>query len=417
MLCWSLLLMACSERSNVLGLLVKPWVTKDAQAQLSRSEILFDAGDYQGALDAAEAAFALAPEQGRIATQLGYTHLGVAGLDLFHLARRMIEKQAEKKASTGHEANDLPLVAEGSTSTSTAEQMAAMADLVGLTADDYAAITLPGNRLGSLEGAPASGPFTALPVLLPKTAPEARDSESATLGHIAAAVRVLCPFMEAHLKIQGDHRYNDESCAGEGEGEEGSRASVQDGKALFVWAIAHLVEALAFHQVVLYQPEGGTPYLIKRSEALKEISQQGSILAYVTAIQELAAVMDIVMPTAPEAARTSMLGAMFNDLEVVTRTFQSMAGIPPSLSGGIVGSLEQLKGQREKLETRPGQTEGQDKNSVVLKDQLTAGLGKELKEQITKKSEAGELSAAEKSEVCAAYQSISSEALTVCDGL
>lgn len=400
LLCGALCLTACSERSNFLRLVAKPWADKDASAQLSRSEILFDAGDYEGALAAAEAAYALAPEQGRIATQLGYTHLGVAGLDLFHLARRMMEKKEGEASGT-----------ENSEKKGLAGQMDTLATLVGLGASDFEAITLPGNRLGSLEGAPLSGPFSSLPVLLPKTAPEARVSSSPTLQHIAAAVSALCPFMPADLKLEGDARYEDESCAGD------VRAPVEEGKALFVWAIAHLVEALAFHGVVLYQPEGGGPHLIRRSESLRNVSQQGSLLAYVNAVQELAAVMDVIMPTTPAAAKNSMLGAMFNDLELVARTFQRMAGIPDEIAGGIVRSLADLKGQRDQLASRPEPAEDQDSSSLVLKDQLTASLSQELKAQITQKSEAGELSAAEKSDVCAAYRSISSEALTVCDGI
>ncbi len=404
LLCWSLGFIACSEHSNILRPIADPWVHRDPSAQLSRSEILFDQGDYAGALSAAETAFKLAPEQARIATQLGYTHLGVAGLDLFQLARRMMEKKPKAETEASPQAL---LLSEDNT----ASQMAAMADLIGLQPSDYEAITLDGNRLGTLEGAPQSGPFSPWPVLLPKSAPEARASSSSTLHHIAEAVRVLCPFIAETYKVEGDIRHFDEECTA------GGYDPAEDGKALFVWAMAHLVEALAFHQVVLYQPNGDTPNLLKRSEVLQGLGQAGSMTAYVAAIKDLAATLDLIMPTSADAAAGSMLGSMFNDLETVTRTFNGMTGIPDQLAGGIVRSLEQLKAQREKLSTRPGQPSEQDKNSLVLKDQLTGGVSNKLKEQIVSRSEAGLLSETEKSDVCAAYQSISSEALSVCDGL
>ncbi len=409
-------LACCSEQTNPLAYLSKPWSDKDAAAFLSRSQILLDAGDYEGALVAAEKAFSLAPLQARMATQLSYAHLAVAGLDLFQLARKMIDKETNKDAPAATDppagtsepapAEALNLLADESA----AGQLASLADLVGLSESDYEAITLPGNKLGDLEGAPSSGPFAALPILLPKTAIDARESGSPTLEHIASAITVLCNFLPEEVKLLGDDgdiRHTSESC------EPGARRPTQEGKAKFVWAIAHLIEAVAFHQVVLYQPSGTTPQLLQRSQVLSTYSQSASITAYVKAVTELASVVDVVMPVDPALTRTSMLTAMFNDLETVSRTFTQMPNIPEKLAGGIVRSLDQLKGQKEKL----GQKPGVDGNSTVLKDQLTSGLATELKKQIEGKEAEGQLSPKEKADVCEAYQSISSEGLSLCTAI
>ena len=87
-----------------------------------------------------------------------------------------------------------------------------------------------------------------------------------------------------------------------------------------------------------------------------------------------------------------------------------LSNIPANFSSGIIKSLNQMKEQKDKL----GQKPKGDGNSVVLKDQLTSGLASELKKQIESKAEAGQLSEEQKTDVCEAYQSISSEALALC---
>ncbi|WP_141734897.1 hypothetical protein [Oligoflexus tunisiensis] len=401
-----LLLSGCSESTNIMGLIAASSVEHDAGALLSRSRIRQDAGDYEGALSDAEAAVALAPDCGACAVQAGYCHLGVAGLDMFQLTRKMIEKNASE--DTAEEA-DAPALTESGNASS---QLTALASLVGLGSSDYEAITLAGNRLDTLEGAPTTGPFRSLPVYLPKAAPEARVSDSSTLQHIARAVEVICPFMPSSVKILGeqpDIRHAAEACVRD-EDVEGAGSN-----ALFIWAVSHLVEAIAFHQVVLYTQDGVTPNLQKRAAILENQGEIASLTEYVQAVQDLAAVVDIILPTEVNAARASMLTAMFNDLQTVSLAFQHMAAVPPSLSKGIVDAIAELQGQKDKIGSSGAGAGDKDEGAVAFKDQLTEGMATELKKQITTKIDSGQLSDQERSDLCNAYRQISTQAIASCE--
>jgi hypothetical protein len=397
-----LLLLGCSESTNIMGLITASGVEHDAGALLSRSRIRLDAGDYDGALHDAEAAVTLAPDCGPCAVQAGYCHLGVAGLDMFQLARKLIEKNGASEDAE-------PIQAKSETGNASG-QLASLASLVGLGTADYEAITLSGNRLGDLAGAPATGPFRTLPVYLPKNASEARVSDSSTLQHIAQAIAVICPFMPAGVKLlgeQADIRHGDSSCQRD---EEIDKAG---GNALFVWAVAHLVEAVAFHQVVLYTQDGVTPNLQKRAAILESRSEIASLTEYVQAVKDLAAVVDIILPTEVSAAKASMLTAMFNDLQTVSLAFQHMAAVPEDLSKGIIDAIAELQGQKNKIGS--GQAGDRDQGAVAFKDQLTEGMATELKKQISSKIDSGELSEQERTDLCSAYRQISTQTFASCD--
>ncbi|HYX35974.1 MAG TPA: hypothetical protein VE954_22970 [Oligoflexus sp.] len=403
-----LLLLGCSESTNIMGLIAASSVEQDAAALLSRSRIRMDSGDYENALRDAEAAVALAPDCGACAVQAGYCHLGVAGLDMFQLARKMIEENA-----TEEDEPTLRPAVDGEESGNASGQLGSLASLVGLGATDYEAITLPGNRLGDLEGAPATGPFRALPVYLPKNAVEARASDSSTLLHIARAVAVICPFMPANVKVLGDNpdiRHAGDSCVREQDVER------TYGNSLFIWAVAHLVEAIAFHQVVLYTQDGAIPNLQKRAAILENRSEITSLTEYIKAVKDLASVVDIILPTEIAAARASMLTAMFNDLQTVSLAFQHMAAVPADLSKGIVDAIAELQGQKDKIGSSGGSSTGEKhQGAVAFKDQLTEGMATELKKQITSKIDSGALSEQERTDLCSAYRQISTQSFASCD--
>jgi hypothetical protein len=406
-----LLLFGCSASTNIMGLIASSSVDADAGALLSRSRIRLDEGNYEGALRDAEAALRLAPDCAPCAVQAGYCHLSVAGLDMFQLARKMMER-SEEETSSFHAWETEPRRMAQTESSNASGQLSSLASLVGLGPDDYEAITLPGNRLESLEGAPDTGPFRTLPLYLPKTAPEARTSDSPTLQHIARAVEVLCPFMPNAVKILGeqpDIRHGEARCQPD---EEIDKAG---SNALFIWAVSHLVEAIAFHQVVLYTQDGVTPNLQKRAAILENRSEIASLTEYVQAVKDLAAIVDIILPTDATAARVSMLTAMFHDLQTVSLAFQNMAAVPEDLSQGIIKAIDELQGQKDTIGSSAGSANGKDQGAVVFKEQLTEGMATELKKQISSKIDSGQLSDQERTDLCNAYRQISTQAFASCD--
>ncbi|SMF38275.1 hypothetical protein [Pseudobacteriovorax antillogorgiicola] len=384
--------LSCSGSSfNVTGYLALPF-EDNAVDQRSKAYSLYDKGKYEEALEFALRSFELDSTSEESAVLLASIHMGLAGIDSFQLVENLISQ------------NEGTALQEDSNA---ASSLAGLSDLVGLSTTEYTSLTLTNNEKDGVQGAPTSGVFAELPVLLPKSAVEARISGGDTIYNIAQAIEVLCPFVGEDVKIlgeSGDIRHTDEACAPQGEQRFRSKSH-------FNWAFAHLAEAILFNGVVLYAPTSETPNLQARGAVLDDPGVTANLTEYIAAVNELAAVTDIIMPTDQEESANSMLLAMFNDLEAASLGFSSLAGLPESVSGGIVSSLSDLQSQRDSLSPATDENE----SSSALKNQLTSGLAGELQSQITAKSEAGELDSESQAELCTAYDSISTEPFDICD--
>src|SRR5690606_37195172 len=65
-----------------------------------------------------------------------------------------------------------------------------------------------------------------------------------------SAIQFVCPFVDDAVRIEGDPRHSADQCPPT----ENPRLSRS--KSHFIWAFAHLAEALAYYSVLLYQEEG-----------------------------------------------------------------------------------------------------------------------------------------------------------------
>jgi hypothetical protein len=397
----------CSEESNLWRVAIPAEKQGGVQAHISRAQVLYDRKEFDGALAEAKAAYQLDAKNEKAAVLLSQIHLAKAELDLFQMVAKLIQGEDDNDAEDGSDEGG----SAESDSNGAAQQLDQLRTLLGLSTAQTDALILPDNRQGDVEGAPQDGPFKDLPVLLPKTATAARQSEGPPISHIHQAIMVLCPFVEDQVKILGsaaDVRHAGDECP------LADKPLSLRGQANFVWAVAHLAEAILFHGVILYQPTGDTPYLQKRVDLLDDTSVVASAGDYVRAVNELAEVVNLVFPSDPETANASMLMAVFNDLEAASRGFQSLPGVPKSLTEGISSALSGLDVQRDKL-VQQGASE-EEGRSKALKEQLTSGLAEKLGSQITAKQASGELSEDELSEVCAAYDEIAEATLDTCRG-
>ncbi len=377
-----------------MGYVAQPTFSDNAVDQLSKAKILYDKGQYVDALSAAERAYELDSENEIIAVVLSSIHMALAGIDTFQLVQRMILNNEGENLIASDAAGNLT----------------SLSSLVGVSTNELDLLTLENNEKNGVQGAPESGLFKDLPVLLPKSAPDARLTGGDTVFHIHKAITVLCPFVEEAVKItegSGDIRHRRDVCEPLGQHK-------YRGKSHFNWAFAHLTEALLFHTIVLYAPSGDQPNLQMRGAILDDSNQVQDLEQYISALNELAVVTDIILPTSAEESENSMLLAMFNDLDAASRAFASLSGIPESITSGIISSLQDLKSQRSQIE-RPESS--QNSSSQALKSQLTAKLAKEIREQVTTRFETENLNESEKQDICAAYNSISTEAFTQCEGL
>lgn len=185
------------------------------------------------------------------------------------------------------------------------------------------------------------------------------------------------------------------------------------GKTHFLWALAHLTEAVAFNSVILYDPTGEGPNLIRRSEALKSF-QPTDLLSYISSVAELAQVLNIILPVDPDESKNSMLMAIINNLETANKAFKALPGIPKTITSVVDESLNEIEEQRKKISNVQTNQNEVSERSRALKEQLTQGLSKNIREQITNKAENGELTEDNKKELCEAYSSISTEKFETC---
>ncbi|NRA66310.1 MAG: hypothetical protein HRU19_17625 [Pseudobacteriovorax sp.] len=388
-----LLSSSCGEPFNILGFIADPAYNQNAIDLQSQAEAKYNKGEYEEALSYASQARDLAPESEAVAVTLSSIHMALAGIDSFQLVTKLISQ------------NDDETALQGSTA---ADTLSGLSGLIGIDTNDSSGFILEGNRSGNIEGAPTTGVFKDLPVLLPKDATSARNEGGQVLYHINQAIEVLCPFVGDEVKIltegSADIRHGSEDCSSRGE------VKLKP-KSYFNWAFAHLSEAILFHSVVLYAPEGGDANLQRRADLLGQPESVASTSEYVSAVTELAEVTDIIFPTDTTSAANSMLLAIFNDLDATSRGFANISGIPDSISASIIESLAGLKSQRDSIS---GQNTDKNSSNEALKEQLTSGLAGSLGTQIQEKVASGELQGEELTDARGAYSSISSVAIEGC---
>lgn len=382
------LAVSCSSDTNPFTYIAAPF-SENAVDLRSQASVLYDQGRFAEALTYAQRAFALdsSSEEGGII--LSSIHMGLAGIDKFQLVKSMM--QAETALQGGNAASSL----------------AEIAELIGLSTDEYDGLTLEGNQKDGVEGAPTTGIFSTLPVLLPKTAVEARISGGDTIYHIAQAVEALCPFVADDVKIlgeAGDLRHTAESCS-----PQGSQQYISESH--FSWAFAHLAEAALFNEVVLYSTTGDEANLSARADLLSQSQGSLSLAEYIKSVNDLATVTDIIMPTEMEASQESMILAMFNNLEAASAGLSSLPGVPAEVKDQIVTSFADLLAERESLVT----SEDDNLNSKALRDQMTADLAGKIQTQIIERANASPPSDEEKDEMCQAYSAVSAKPFDYCD--
>lgn len=382
-------LMSCSSELNLNQFLAQPF-SDNAVDLRSRATTLYDEGKYSEALPYAEDAVELSPSNEEGGVLLGAIHMALAGIDSFQL----IENLSSDDGAT----------LEGD---SAASSLSSLSAIIGLSEGEYSNLSLENNEKDGVEGAPSTGVFSDLPVLLPKSASEARISGGDTIYHIAQAIQAMCSFVGDEVKLlgdDGDSRHTSESCVSMGD-------QNLTGRSHFNWAFAHLAEAILFNGVVLYAPSSETPNLQARGTLLGESSTTSDLSSYISAVSELATVTDIIMPTDAEESADSMLQAMFMDLQAASQAFSSLSGLPDSVTGSLESSLSDLQSQRDAI----SEAGGDSADSTAMKNQLTADLASDVRSQIQAKSDAGSLDSASRDQLCSAYASISSEAFAICD--
>jgi hypothetical protein len=397
------LVLGCGADSNILGLTVPDEHKDSFEYILTEARVAYDHGRLDEALELSTKAFQMVPDSERAALLYGFVNLSLAGGDPFKIARTLAEDAANKKS--GKDAGTATATATSSsigtsTSTSTAasdsssDALGPLRAIIGLRDDEVAAI-------GTLDASDVE-----LPIYIPSCVEDARSTLE-KLQFVNNAIYAVCRFVDVEARIEGDYRQQCEQFAG---------ARRQGARAHFLWAFAHLTEALAFQSVLMFgSPDGkaGTSNLEKRVEKIKAQSASGTagIQTFLASLTTLQRTLAAVMPTSgrcSETAPTTQIRATLNDLLAVESALSRLPGLSPDIGNSLKKALGRFKNVQGGLD--PGQAKSEQ--TKVLRQDLTKNMSKSLGEKIDglAAENGGVLPAEQKETVCGAYSQVAAGA-------
>lgn len=412
------LVQACGASSNVLGATVPGEQRDTFEALLVSANAAYDHGDLPKALELAARAYQLGPESEEAALLYGFINLSLAGGDPYSIARALVSDAKKKKeeqvtssatstATSTATATVSATATSTSTSTSTAEApdddagandtLGPLKTLLGLQSDEIA-------RIADLDTAE-----TDLPIYIPHCAEEARKSLS-RLRYIDTAIIVACRFVDAEARAEGDYRQECASYTG---------PRLQAAKAHFLWAFAHLTEALAFQSVLTYGSDGSKGAKSNLELRVERVKSQGAagtagLQTFLSAMQTISKTLAVVMPTSGRCSErypTTQMRATLNDLLAVEAGLSRLPGLSDDIGKALKKALGKFKnvgsGDSAAGEVKAAQTK-------ALRGDLTKNVSKSLSQKIDGLAgeNGGVLPEEQKASICAVYGQISADAKT-----
>ncbi len=383
----ALALEGCGASSNLLGLTVPAEHRRTFDAELDQAQAGYDRGDLDEALRHARRAHEIDPDAEDPSILLGFVSLSKARGDPFSIAIALSSAKAA------------PNDAESATS----GPLGILKGVLGLKESELAS-------MGTLD---RSDP--ALPLVVPSCAEDARrDVER--IAFLNEAIVAVCPFVPVSARVLDDQR---QRCGPT------DRPIRSTEKALFLWAFAHLTEALAFNAVLTYgtaDPTGKKSNLELRVEGInaKQTGDPTQLADFLAAVSTLEKTLGAVMPTSgacSPTAPTTQLVAALNDLLAVDLAFSALPNVPKKVTASIKAAVAKIKELQAKVATVPGAS-----SSQALKADLNQKIAKNLGAKLDKiaAEQADQITPEQKTQVCAAYQSISGGISTppaLCAGL
>jgi hypothetical protein len=363
----ALTLTNCGSESNINGLIfVSEKQQESIDVLISEAELAYDQGDFQTAKEKAEKAFAINTQNEKVAILLGYIYLSYAGIDPFQLAKSLITGSSSTKSSTSTTTSTT-----SSSSSSAAGQLGTLSSILSVSRSDLNLLGLSpcADGVSSTEEAPCRenltipAAFESYPVLHPKRATAARNSGVAALSYALQAVKTICPFVSDDVLIADDPRHKRE--AG-GSCEKSPVESKYASKASFLWAFAHIADALVLYNVLLYTNEGSSNPNIEERASLLKTTGISNITTYLAMVNALSKDIAAIFQTDIE---DSAINGVLNSLTAAGKAFASFGSGAESFTAGIDKSLETLKSSA---------SAGSTSQTKVLQSQLTSGATKQI---------------------------------------
>ncbi|MDD1421224.1 hypothetical protein MEO40_19275 [Dolichospermum sp. ST_sed1] len=369
----------CGASSNPFTHLTPKNQKQTFDTLLVSARAKYDSGEYEEALIDGEMAYKLHPKSQQAAETLGYIHLALAGIAPFDLAKKMIGSSPKKDSSKSEKSSD-----------SSDDALSRISNVLSLTEEDL-------SKLGTLDKTDAS-----LPIMVPICAGEARERIE-PIAHVNRAIEVICPFVSPGAKINSEPRHQ---C------EKSKINNLKSGKSNFLWAFAHLTEAIAFRKVLTYstQKSGSKTNLEMRVDKIKsvKVDDPTQMDSFLKKMASLEATIAKIMPVDGKCSQNypqTQFNALLNDLVSVNLAFANMPGVPEELTKSISKAMEKIEKIRNN--TRSSNSNATNK---ALKGDLTKKIGDTLTAKINDISNSGKaISEEQKTKVCSTFKSITGD--------
>lgn len=344
-----LITISCGGNSNLLRAISSNDQILTYENYADSAKAAYNQGHYEKAWILATKAYQLSPGGESISILLGYIGLSLGGGDPFRLAKAMVnanksEQNGERSAFI-ERSSILRMLMQDSTpksdnllnSRSTSSTLASFQKAIGLTNDEL-------EQMGEKD---LTDP--ELPILKPKCVEYLRR-DIPRLLYLDQTIRLVCPFVDPSARIKTDYRQNCEPF-------DGTRAD--QNKAHFLWAFAHLTEALAFNTVLTYSTrdsDGSKSNLELRAEKVRRLQTNDpeSLERFLGAVKGLESATDAVLPrtnSCSDAAPTSQLRATLHNLLAVNAGLARLSSIPKNIVSSINAATEKLSSSSDSFQT------------------------------------------------------------------
>jgi hypothetical protein len=380
------------------------------KALKERAQIAYDGGEFDKSANLAQQAYAIQPNDESVSVLLGFINLSRAGLDPVTIARRLIE--------TGN-GTDVAGCKSPQENASAGDVLLSLACILPLSDSDYAI-------LGDSEqdrGIDVTGEFAQYPLIIPNQPGVVEDLDSVrhqinSLNNFNQAIKYVCPFVDDSSGDDGGIRFLEDSrhsC------EQTKYNRESKSKAHLIWALAHLGEALAFANVIMYSQEEvvglnepeqeAETNLLKRIKLLNTVTFS-NINEYMETLMSLKESADAIfaLPAENGFADESMLQTTLINLKTTTAAFAAIAGLPTNMTAPVIKILDKVEATAEIIKSaESGEISDIEAKTKALQGQLNKKAAAQLESSINKFTQKqggiGSFSEAQKTNICNSYQS------------
>lgn len=376
MIASGLLMTACGKDTNLNQIFKTSGENERLDSLIAVGQVHFDQGEYDQAEEYAQKAYDRNNDSEDAALLLAYTKLGQAGINPFTIAKKLILKSEESKAS------NTTKLAE---TTSAASALEEFADFISISTDDIDSMI---ETESVTEYADIFGSGFSIPIPKEPDAADGPRNSVNTIKKLVEAIKVICPFVshpnsddatDTGAIVKG---YALHDC------EPTKHETKLRAKSNFLWGLAHLVEAVAYNTVILQSGTASaglagttTTALQQKAEKLKSVKPTlENITEYVGAVSELKEDVSKVLDT----SKGGMLYTVLADLKAVSGGFDSIVGMPKDIKSKIDNAINSITSTLDTLSTGSSEADELEGKSNALKQQLNAKVSSDVKDAVEK---------------------------------